>query len=67
MTMVIERTNSMLDTTPQDKLYTRLQVINACERSSIMIIMGGSKMSKTEYDLKAICVLPMTNPKNCAI
>ena len=25
-----------------------------------MMIMGGSEMSKTEYDLKAICILPMT-------
>ena len=25
--------------------------------------MGGSKMSKTEYDLKVICILPMTYPK----
>ena len=25
--------------------------------------MGGSKMSKTEYDLKAICILPMTHLK----
>ena len=67
MTKVIERTSSMLDTPPQDKLYWRLQVFNACEHCWIMMIMGGSKMSKTEYDLKAICILPMTYPKNCAI
>ena len=63
MTKVIERTSSMLDTPPQDKLYMLLQVFNACEHSSIMMIMGGSKMSKTEYDLKSICILPMTYPK----
>ena len=27
-----------------------------------MMIMEGSKMSTTEYDLKAICILPMTHP-----
>ena len=63
MTKVIERTSSMLDTPPQDKLYRRLQVFNACEHSCIMMIMGDSKMSKTENDLKAICILPMTYPK----
>ena len=67
MTKVIERTSSMLDTPPQDKFYKRLQVFNACEHSCIMMIMGGSKMSKTEYGLKAICILSMTYPKNCAI
>ena len=36
MTKVIERTNSMLDTHPQDKLYRRLQVFNACEPSYII-------------------------------
>ena len=60
MTKVIERTSSMLDTPPQDKLYRRLQVFNACEHSWIMMIMGGSKMSKNEYDLKAICILRKT-------
>ena len=63
MTKVIERTSSMLDIPLQDKLYRRLQVFNACEHSCIMMIMGGSKMSKTEYDLKAICILPMTYPQ----
>ena len=29
--------------------------------------MGGSTMYKTEYDLKAISILPMTYPKNWAI
>ena len=43
MKKVIERTNSMLDTPPRDKLYRRLQVFNACEHSWIMMIMGGSK------------------------
>ena len=66
MTKVIERTSSMLDTHPQDKLYRRSQVLNACEHSCIMMmIMGGSKMSETEYDLKALCILPMTYPQNC--
>ena len=63
MTNVIERTSSMLDTHPQDKLYRRLQVFNACEHSCIMMIMRGSKISKTEYDLKDICILPMTHPQ----
>ena len=63
MTKVIERTRSMLDTPPRDKLYRRLQVFNACEHSCIMMILGGSKLSKTQYDLKAICILPMTYPK----
>ena len=67
MTKVLQRTSSKLDTPPRDKLYKRLQLFNACEHSCIMMIMGGSKMSKTEYDLKAICILPMTYPKNCAI
>ena len=46
MTKVIERTSSMSDTPPQDKLYRRLQVFDACEHSCTMMIMGGSKMSK---------------------
>ena len=29
-------------------------VVNAYEQSCMMMIMEGSKMSKTEYDLKAI-------------
>ena len=29
-------------------------VFNACEQSCIMLMMGGNKMFKTEYDLKAI-------------
>ena len=62
-TKAIERTSNMLNTPPQDKLYRCLKVFNACEHSCIMMIMGGSKMSKTEYDLKAICILPMTYPK----
>ena len=67
MTKVIERTSSMLDTPPQDKLYRRLQVFNACELSCTMIIMGGSKCLKTKYDLKAICILPMTYPQKLYI
>ena len=44
----------MLDTPPQDKLHKHLHIFNACERSWIMMIMVGSKMFKTKYDLKAI-------------
>ena len=44
----------MLDTPPKDKLYRHLHVLNACEQSCIMMITGGSKMSKTVYDFKAI-------------
>ena len=45
----------MLDgTPPQEKLYRHLHVLNACEQSCIMMMMGGSKMFKTEYDLKTI-------------
>ena len=46
----------MLDGTPpqEKKLYRHLHVPNACEQSCIMMIMGGSKMFKTEYDFKAI-------------
>ena len=44
----------MLDTSPQNKLYKQLHVVNDYEQSCIMMIMEGSKMSKTEYDLKAI-------------
>ena len=44
----------MLHTPPQDKLDKHLHAFNTCEQSCIMMIMGGSKMSKTEYDLKAI-------------
>ena len=54
MTKVIERTSSMLDTPVQDTLHEHLHIFNACEHSCIMMIMVGSKMSKTEYDLKAI-------------
>ena len=42
----------MLDTPPQDKLDKHLYVFNACQQSCIIMVMGGSKMSKTEYDLK---------------
>ena len=54
MTKVFDRTSSMLDTPPQDKLHKHLHIFNTCEHSCIMMIIIGSKMSKTEYDLKAI-------------
>ena len=44
----------MLGTPLQDKLYRHLHVHNASKQSCIMMIMGGSKMSKTEYGHKAI-------------
>ena len=44
----------MLDTPPQGKLHKYLHIFNACEHSCIVMIMVGSKMSETEYDLKAI-------------
>ena len=44
----------MLGTPPQDELHKHLHISNACEHSWIMMIMIGSKMSKAEYDLKAI-------------
>ena len=44
----------MLGTPPQDKLHRHLHIFNACEHSRIMMIMEGSKMSETEYDLKVI-------------
>ena len=45
----------MLDTPPQDKLHKHLHISNACEHYCIMVIMvGSSKMSQTEYDIKAI-------------
>ena len=51
---VIDRTSSMLNTSPQNNLHNHLHLFNACEQSCIiMMIMGSSKMSK-EYDLKAI-------------
>ena len=53
-TKAIERTSSMLDTPLQDKLHQRLHIFNACEHSCTMVIMVGSKMLKTEYDVKAI-------------
>ena len=49
MTMkVIDMTSSMLNTPPQDKIYKHLHVFNACEQSFIMMIMGGSKLSKKQ-------------------
>ena len=44
----------MLRTSPQDKLHKHLHVFKACEHPWIMMIMVDSKISKTEYRLKAI-------------
>ena len=56
----------MLDTPPQDKPYRHVHVFNTCEQSCIMMIMGGSKISKIEYHLNAMMyILPMTHPINC--
>ena len=65
MTKVIERTSSTLDTPAQNKLqaFTSFQRLWAL----LMMIMRGNKMSQTEYDLKTICILPMTYHKNCNI
>ena len=49
MTKVIERTSSMVDAPPQDKLHKHLHIFNACEHSGIIMVMEGSKMTKTEY------------------
>ena len=54
MTKIIVRTSSMLNTPPQDKLHKHLHIFNSCEHSCIMMIMVDIKMSKTEYDFKAI-------------
>ena len=54
MAMKGSREDKQLDTPPQDKLHKHLHISNACEHSWIMMIMVDSKMSKTEYDLKAI-------------
>ena len=43
----------MLITHPQDTLQN-VHVVNAHEQSCMMMIMEGSKMSQTEYDLKDI-------------
>ena len=42
----------MLDTPPQDRFHKHLHIFNACEHPCIMMV--DSKMSKTEYELKAI-------------
>ena len=66
MKKVIERTSSMLDTPPQDKLYRRLQVFNTCEHSCIMMVMGGSKMPlKQNTTLRPYVSCPWHIPKNC--
>ena len=62
MTKVIERTSSMLDTPPQDKLYRRLQVFNACEHSCIMMIMG-VKCLKQNTTLRPYIFCPWHTPK----
>ena len=54
MTKVIERTSSMLDTPPQDKLHKHVYVFDTCEHFCIMMIMVGREISKIRYDLKAI-------------
>ena len=61
---LIERTSYMLTTLPQDTLQmcvcacvlVCVCVVNAYEQSCMMMIMEGSKMSKTEYELKALIV-----------
>ena len=57
MTKVIERTSSMLDTPPQDKLHKHLHSFNTREHSCIMMIMVGSKMSETEYNLRGMIIM----------
>ena len=58
----------MLDTPLEDKLYKHLHVFNACEQSCIKMIMGDIKMSKTEYDFKAIMYPAYDTPhKPCNI
>ena len=55
MTMKCNREDSsMLDTYPQVKPHKHLHIFNSCQHPCIMMIMVGSKMSKTQYDLKAI-------------
>ena len=44
----------MLDTPSQNKLHKHVYIFSACEHIWAMMIMVGSKLSKTEYDLKAI-------------
>ena len=56
----------MLGTPPQDKLHKHLHISNACEHSWIMMLMVGSKMYNTEYDLKAIMYPVYDTPHNCA-
>ena len=58
----------MLDTPPQEKLHMHLQIFNTCEHYCIIMIMVGSKMSKTEYDLKAMMYPAYDTPhKQCNI
>ena len=68
MTKVIERTSSMFYTPPHDKLHKHLHIFNACEHCCIMMIMVGSKMSKTGDDLKIIMYRAYDTPhKLCNI
>ena len=60
---VIDRTGSMLDKPPQDKLYKHLDVFNAHEQSCIMMI----KCLKQNTTWRPKCILPMTHPINYAI
>ena len=46
--------SNVLGTPPQGKFHRHLHVLNACEQSSIMMIMRDSKMPITESDLRAI-------------
>ena len=46
----------------------RMHIFNACGQSCIMMILEGSKMSKTEYDLTAIMYSAYDTPyKLCNI
>ena len=57
----------MLGKPPQDKLHKHLHISNACEHSWIMMMMEGTKMYKTEYDLEATMHPAYDTPINCAI
>ena len=57
----------MLDTPPQDILQA-LYVFSACDESCVLMIMEDSKMSKIEYDLKAMMYSAYDTPyKLCNI
>ena len=61
-----DMTSSMLNTPPQDKLHKHWHISNTCERSCIMTMMVGNKMSKTEYALKSVTYPAYDTPINCA-